>query len=294
MNQKKKDSIKILVVDDKPRNLMALRELLMPIMEEEECQLLEAQSGTEALKVLLDTDDIALILMDIQMPGIDGITTAQIVKTRKKSADIPIIFITAHSPSDSDNFKSLEIGAFDLITKPFNPQLLMSKTAVFIRLHKALQEREKMILQEKEVEKNRRKELEAALERQKKMSTRDYGSISAYMSGIGIFADRLPAVFQTMTQEYRELLNTYLKIILTNKLPLKREIIDFAERLGEQACGPKDLMDIHVKAVEQLSKGQNIKRITALNIEGRLFVLEVMGNLVDYYRKGRFLKYKFE
>ncbi len=119
----------ILLVDDRPENLLALR----AILETLDCRFIEANSGTQALKHLLQ-QEFALILMDVQMPGLDGFETAAIIKEREKTRHIPIIFVTAISKEQHYIFKGYSSGAVDYISKPFDPDILRSKVAVFIDL----------------------------------------------------------------------------------------------------------------------------------------------------------------
>ncbi|AFM41588.1 histidine kinase,Response regulator receiver domain protein,histidine kinase [Desulfosporosinus acidiphilus SJ4] len=121
------DNIKILMVDDRIENLMALEAILNSTSYE----LVQANSGHEALKQLLK-DDFALILLDVQMPGLDGFETARLIRTREKSKYIPIIFITANYQAQDQINKGYELGAIDYILKPVNPANLRYKVASFV------------------------------------------------------------------------------------------------------------------------------------------------------------------
>ena len=127
-----KHRAKILIVDDQPANLLALEALLEPLGQ----QLVCARSGTEALRYLLEDDDFAVILLDVEMPGIDGLETAEMVKNRTRSAHIPIIFLTASGRDEHTVFRGYEAGAVDYLFKPFHPAILRSKVSVFIELHR--------------------------------------------------------------------------------------------------------------------------------------------------------------
>jgi len=122
---------KILLVDDREDNLMSMESLLQPAGY----QLVKATSGKQALKVLLNQIDFALILMDVQMPNLNGFETALLIYEREKLRDIPIIFITAHNQEEAQVFKGYKIGAVDYIYKPVNPDLLRAKVSVFIDLY---------------------------------------------------------------------------------------------------------------------------------------------------------------
>jgi signal transduction histidine kinase len=122
--------VKILLVDDRPENLLALEAILEPLGQELVC----AHSGEEALKCVLQ-HDLAVILLDVQMPEMNGFDVAQIIKSREKSRYIPIIFLSAINKEDSYVFKGYSMGAVDYVFKPFNPDVLRSKVAVFVDLY---------------------------------------------------------------------------------------------------------------------------------------------------------------
>jgi CheY-like chemotaxis protein len=123
-------SAKILMVDDRPENLLALEAILQGLGHE----LIRASSGEEALKVLLTTD-VAIILLDVQMPGMDGFETAAHVKRREKTRDIPILFLTAIDGEAHQAFRGYAAGAVDYLAKPFDPWLLKAKVGVFVELY---------------------------------------------------------------------------------------------------------------------------------------------------------------
>ena len=125
------EKVNILLVDDRRENLLALE----AILDSPEYNLIRAQSGADALKHLL-RDDFAVVLLDVQMPGLDGFETAALIRKRKKSRHIPIIFITAISKEDRYVFRGYALGAVDYIFKPFEPTILQSKVAVFVELFK--------------------------------------------------------------------------------------------------------------------------------------------------------------
>ncbi|MBU8899664.1 PAS domain S-box protein [Corallococcus sp. M34] len=119
----------ILLVDDHPSNLLALEAILEPLGQD----LVRATSGEEALKHLLHRD-FAVILMDVQMPGMDGFQTASLIKQRERTRTTPIIFLTALSRDADHVFKGYAHGAVDYLLKPFDPEILRSKVSVFVDL----------------------------------------------------------------------------------------------------------------------------------------------------------------
>jgi CheY-like chemotaxis protein len=125
-----KRSAKILMVDDRPENLLALEAILQGLGHD----LIKAASGEEALKRLL-VDDVAVILLDVQMPGMDGFETAAHVKRREKTRDIPILFLTAIDGEAHQAFRGYAAGAVDYLSKPFDPWVLKAKVGVFVELY---------------------------------------------------------------------------------------------------------------------------------------------------------------
>ena len=124
------ENVKLLLVDDRPENLLALEAILEPLGQ----TLIRANSGPDALKQVL-AEDFAAILLDVQMPGMNGFEVAEIIKSRERSRTIPIIFLSAISKEDAYVFKGYSMGAVDYVFKPFNPDILRSKVAVFVDLY---------------------------------------------------------------------------------------------------------------------------------------------------------------
>ena len=119
----------VLIVDDQPRNLDALEAMLEPL----ECTLVRASSADEALLSIV-RHDFAAIVLDIQMPGMNGIDLAKLIKQRRRSRDIPILFLTAHMVDENDALQGYGVGAVDYLSKPLNSEILRSKVGVFIEL----------------------------------------------------------------------------------------------------------------------------------------------------------------
>jgi len=126
------DKLDILLVDDKPENLLALE----AVLQSPDYRLIRASSGSEALAYLLE-HDCAIILLDVQMPEMDGFETASLIKASARTRDIPIIFLTAISTDESFVYQGYMAGAVDYLAKPFNPEILKAKVAVFASLHRS-------------------------------------------------------------------------------------------------------------------------------------------------------------
>ncbi|HUE29058.1 MAG TPA: SpoIIE family protein phosphatase [Solirubrobacteraceae bacterium] len=126
------ERLAVLVVDDHPENIVALEAVLAPLALEVQ----SAGSGEEALRLLLERD-FALILLDVRLPGMDGIETARLIKERERTRDTPIVFLTAARDEISDILAGYGVGAVDYVLKPFDAELLRSKVGVFIELDRS-------------------------------------------------------------------------------------------------------------------------------------------------------------
>jgi signal transduction histidine kinase len=125
------ETVSLLIVDDEPRSLVALEALLA----DESTRVVTARSGQEALRKLLE-EDFAVVLLDVQMPGLDGFETAEIVRQRDRNRATPILFLTAWGKNDSEVLRGYRVGAVDYVFKPVVPEVLRGKVGVFIELHR--------------------------------------------------------------------------------------------------------------------------------------------------------------
>jgi PAS domain S-box-containing protein len=123
------ERVNILLVDDQSANLLALESILADMDQ----NLIRAESGRAALRALLE-QEFAVILLDVQMPDLNGFETASLIRERDKSRDTPIIFLTALSRNETNVFRGYELGAVDYIFKPFHPEVLRAKVSVFVEL----------------------------------------------------------------------------------------------------------------------------------------------------------------
>ena len=148
-------SVNILLVDDTPGNLMVLDAILSELGQ----NLVLACSGDEALRRLLEKD-FAVVLLDVQMPDMDGFETAELIRGRDRSRLTPIIFLTAYEHKDSQILRSYDIGAVDFLFKPIVPEVLRSKVRVFVEL---FQKTEQIARQADRLRENERSEHEHQL-----------------------------------------------------------------------------------------------------------------------------------
>ncbi len=152
-------AVKILLVDDKPENLVSLESLLYK--EEEGVTYLFAESGEEALKIALQ-EELALILLDVQMPGMNGYEVARYLRDISKTRDIPIIFVTAIDEQDTHVIEGFEAGAVDFLFKPLHPYITKAKVSAFV----------KFFLQRKDLEKANKLALEMNQELEERVKER--------------------------------------------------------------------------------------------------------------------------
>src|SRR5665213_922504 len=130
-----KPRVKCLLVDDLGENLLALSKLV----ERDDVEVLSAHSGVEALEILL-AHEVALALIDVQMPGMDGFELAELMRGSERTRAIPIIFVTAGIGDQSRVFKGYEAGAVDFLYKPVEPRVLRNKVDVFFELNRQRQQ----------------------------------------------------------------------------------------------------------------------------------------------------------
>jgi signal transduction histidine kinase len=211
----------ILLVDDRPENLLALEAALEPLNQ----SLVKANSGEEALRLLLK-QEFAVILLDVQMPGIDGFDTAMQVKQREKTKDIPIIFLTAISREPHHALRGYSTGAVDYIAKPFDPWVLRAKVAVFVDLYEknALLKSQKELLA---IRLEERERVERALEEKAQELERSNADLQqfAYVASHDL-------------QEPLRVMNGYLGI-LKDQLGSNEEALALVSRV-ENATGRMD------------------------------------------------------
>jgi PAS domain S-box-containing protein len=182
------DRVAILMVDDRPENLQALEALLA----DPDRDLVPARSGNDALRLALKTD-FALVLLDVQMPGMDGFETAQWLRANPKTRHLPIIFITAGMDEAIHPFKGYEAGAVDYLVKPIRPEVLISKVQVFCdlaRQRRALERRDQEL---EDLVRSRTADLTAAvaeLRRSQERYQRLLASITSYVYSVEVEAGR--------------------------------------------------------------------------------------------------------
>lgn len=229
-----------MIVDDREDNLLSIE----TILEKEDYTIVKANSGRGALKVLLQDTDFSLIMMDVQMPDMNGFETASLIYQREKLKDIPIIFITAHSHEEEAIYKGYNVGAVDFIHKPINPQLMRLKVGLFVELYQkthSLLEQEKNLLQanaqlQKEIEEREASELKVMeLNRQLQRS-------NVHLKKVNEELDRFAYVASHDLQEPLRKIRVFTDMISTRKHD-DTELNRYISKIGDAAHRMQQLVD---------------------------------------------------
>lgn len=198
--------VKILLVDDKPENLLSLQ----VILADQGYEFLEATSGKEALRILLKEQDFAIILMDVQMPLMDGFETAEMIRESEKLKHVPIIFLTANMNAPDAIFKGYQSGAVDYMVKPLSSEILQAKVKVFADLYRKNHE---LRIKEEEA-----KKLNDALYHANNELRKQYEEIERHANELLIKNRELDAFTYISSHDLQEPLRkiqTFSKLILT-------------------------------------------------------------------------------
>ncbi len=211
---------KILLVDDREDNLLSIEGILEP----DGYKVVKAGSGRQVLKILLTEFDFALILMDVQMPNLNGFETASLIYEREKLRHIPIIFITANNYGEENIFKGYRAGAVDYIYKPINPQLLRAKVSVFVDLsrknHQLLAQEQKLtaINRSLEMEINDRKSSEEKVKELNRQLLEKISRLETANKDLDLFAFMASHDLQAPLRKIR-MFSDRLSIVCKDSLP---------------------------------------------------------------------------
>ena len=269
-------SVNILIVDDEPRNLAVLE----TVLDDPGYRLVRALSGDEALLALM-ADEFAVLVLDVRMPGMTGFELAQLVKERRKTARIPIIFLTAYYNEDQHILEGYGTGAVDYLHKPVNPAVLRSKVAVFAELHKkgrALEAANRLLLAE--VAERRRaearlNEMNESLDRRVNERTRDLQASEARLRDASARKDEFLA---TLAHELR------------NPLAPVRNAVQLLKMNGQtpEMVWASELIDRQVSAMSRLIDDlMDVSRINQGRIELRPELVDLKDVLADAVESSR-------
>jgi CheY-like chemotaxis protein len=268
----------VLLVDDVAANLTAMKAMLQHL----DADLVTASSGKEALGRLLERE-CAVVLMDVHMPEMDGLETAEMIRKRDLTHALPIIFLTAYDQSQELSNKAYALGAVDYLVKPLVPAVLLAKVSAFLSQYN---NRQQVIRQQEELAALRAMhaaELERAREQR---SIEHYRAISDDATAEGASETR-PLDGKTLAglvESYHQLVLHYVRAVRLQDARPSEEVKALAARLTEIGAGAGQLVRLHVKVVEDLTRGAALADRQAISSDARLTLVELLGVVLDRYR----------
>ncbi|HEY2852201.1 MAG TPA: ATP-binding protein [Gemmatimonadaceae bacterium] len=274
------DHVDILIVDDRAENLLALEAILEPLHQ----HLVRASSGEEALRRLLERD-FALILLDVQMPRMNGFETARLIKSRERTKYIPIIFLTAISKEEAYVFEGYSVGAVDYLFKPFQPEILRSKVAAFVDLYvrqRNVAAKEALVRESerREMELRHMRELWESQARFREVVTSALDAIILFdkQERITLFNSAAERMFHCVTDEA---VGTPLARFFTDDGKAVQQLRAFAE--GSQSNGTSNGGD--ATAAVAPGPAESVRSLTARRANGESFPIEASVSLLKSPRE---------
>jgi PAS domain S-box-containing protein len=262
--------VEILIVDDRPENLLALEAILEPLGQ----TIVRAGSGDEALRKLL-SHNVAMILLDVQMPGINGFETARLIKSRERTKYIPIIFLTAISKDEEYVFEGYSVGAVDYMAKPFQPDILRSKVNVFVDLY---QKQRQLAAQQELLAEGQRRELELRHMREIYESEARFSEIvgSAMDAIIAFDADGRITLFNTSAERmFGTLPETAMQSDVRKFFPepIRQDLLDLICAQSENKKAPT--------GDEAQKETEHVLSFLAMRATGEEFPVEATASCLD-------------
>jgi CheY-like chemotaxis protein len=264
----------VLIVDDTPAKLMSLSAIVSSM----KLDAVTATSGSEALRKLLK-QDFAVILLDVRMPVMDGYETAQLIRSRPRSAYTPIIFITAEAMGDEERVRGYGLGAVDWMLSPIMPEILMAKIKVFTDLFYL-----------NRIAQRQAEELQAHNDR----LGQELKSMAQILQPVGSSEKAMPSkvrneinseVLSKIMVSYRDLLEQAVKR-QTHKeeYDISGALRAIAEEMALLDAGPRDVVVMHNQALKPRFDSIKSEAKNTYFEEARLMVLELMGYLARCYQ----------
>lgn len=281
-----KTPVRVLIVDDRLDKLTALAAVLQHM----DVEVVTANSGAEALRRLL-AQDFAVVLLDVNMPLMDGFEAARLIRQRPRSAHLPIIFVTAEALADDSRLKGYEIGAVDYIISPVLPQILRAKAATFADLYRLREQSHRDAA-----------ELKRMAEAEARTSAEKIAQLERELQGLALLSNqpakegkrggkkKLPAksgpeVSGNIAERYLELLD---QAVERQSYRVEHDIsgglLGLAEELCQFGAGPRDVVEIHSRTLRARVASLKPELKQPYLEEGRLTLLELMGYLANGYR----------
>jgi DNA-binding response OmpR family regulator len=229
-----------------------------------------------------------IVILDLGLPDSSGLYAIERIQKCLPSVAavsvVPIIVLTGSSENNARGFEAIRLGAQDFLLKGEVSQSLLERSIRYAV------ERSRLLV---ELESKKTVEIHAlttALAKDSIMTEWQDTSVTAKLSGVGPLRDRDPDFFAAIQSKYESLLDEYLETIGFGRPPPRTKINNLAGDIASQWGSARDVIDLHVKAVKEKTKGVSTQRVAAFSIEGRLLAVELMGYLVDYYRMGTIMK----
>lgn len=236
------EKVNILLVDDDRRNLTALA----AVLDNPEYNLVLAENGSEALQHLLHLS-FAVVILDVMMPEMDGFELARLIKSRKKTENTPIIFLTAFHTDEQDIFQGYDLGAFDYLIKPAHPHILRAKVSVFANLF-----------------------LKAEAEKHQYLHL-------AKIAAKGVDSDELPE----WGAEYRAVLAKYVGQLRSGKTVLVSPLEAVAKKLVNHHVKTPEIVSTHLRVVKELTMDISQSDADIFADYAKMSLLELLGCVVE-------------
>jgi DNA-binding NarL/FixJ family response regulator len=256
----------LLLVEDNPADADLVRELLEQAGEPFRVELVgKVSEATRRLR----SEHVDVVLLDLHLPDASGVQTVQAV--RAIAEEVPIVVLTGTDDRDLA-ISCIDAGAQDYLCKgEIRPTSLSRSIGYAITRIRETQQRE----------------LQDTLTRFRTLSSTTTGtSVTGAIAGTGAVRRRYPNAFQELVRDYTNMLEEYLGQLTSRRSKPREEMERVVTRLGDAGAGPRDLMDVHIAALDTTAIASSGERARLLAVEGRLLALEMMGMLVDYYRVG--------